>query len=128
MRNSDKLKNESPENAEYVFWHSFIYICAFHFLFDRNPKFVMIHCNVDAILQLVRPVRLPRGLKMSYFDVIADNSCIALFNERIRLLGKLGEYAQHPLVHIKAEELFELGARLLSLEMINLFNAAANLS
>lgn len=64
---------------------------------------------------------------MLYFDVIVDNSCIVLFNERICLLGKLGEYVQYLLVYIKVEEFFELGVRLLNLEMINFFNVVVNL-
>lgn len=57
MRNSDKQKNIPPENAQYFFWHPFIYICALHFLFHKDPEFVIKHCNVYAILQLVRPKR-----------------------------------------------------------------------
>lgn len=53
---------------------------------------------------------------MLYFDVIVDNSCIVLFNERICLLGKLGEYVQYLLVYIKVEEFLELGVRLLGLK------------
>lgn len=127
IRNSDKLRNESPENAQYVFWHSFIYICAFHFLFRKNPEIVMIHCNMDAILQLVRPSKLPRGLKMSYFEVIADSRCIALFNKRIRFLGKEKEYIKHPLFKINAEELMGIGVTV-GLEMLKLFNTSANQS
>lgn len=123
MRNSDKQKNIPPENAQYVFWHPFIYICAFHFLFNKDPEFVIKHCNVDAILQLVRP----KGFKTSYFEVIADKRCIALFNERIRLLGKEDVYTQHPLIQINVEELMELGVRF-GLEMFKLFNTAANQS
>lgn len=94
MRNSYKLRNESFENAQYVFWHPFIYICAFHYLFYKDPEFVMKHCNVDAILQLVRPI----GTKTSYFEVAANNKCVTLFNERIRRLDKKEEYANNPLV------------------------------
>lgn len=54
----------------------------------------MKHCNVDAVLQLVRPI----GTKTSYFEVAANNKCVTLFNERIRRLGKEEEYANNPLV------------------------------
>lgn len=94
MRNSDKQKKVPPEKAQYVFWHPFIYLCAFHFLFQKNPDFVIRYCNVDAILQLVRPERF----QTSYFEVSADNRCVTLISEKIRLLGKEEEYAHHPLV------------------------------
>uniref|UniRef100_K1PX79 Uncharacterized protein n=1 Tax=Magallana gigas TaxID=29159 RepID=K1PX79_MAGGI len=100
MRNSDKLRNESSENARYVFWHPFIYICAFHYLFDNDPEFMMKNCNVDAILQLVRP----RGFKTSYFEVTANKRCTTLFKERIQESGKEEEYAQHPLFKMNVEE------------------------
>lgn len=56
MRNSDirqKIPPNSPR-AQYVFWHPFIYICAFHYLFDKDPTLVMTHCNIEAIFELVR--------------------------------------------------------------------------
>lgn len=94
MRNSDKLRNVSPENAEFVFWHPFIYICAFHFMFQKDPEFIVKRCNVDAILQLVRP----KGFQSSYFEVAANDKCVTLFKKRIRQLGKEEEYANNPLV------------------------------
>lgn len=113
MRNSDKQKNVQPENAQYVFWHPFIYICVFHFLFLKNPEFVIEYCNLDAILQLVRPERC----KTSYFEVAADNRCVALISEKIRQLGKEEEYAHHPLVMIGSAivqaEALGLGIRML---------------
>lgn len=94
MRNSDKLRNVSPENAEFVFWHPFIYICAFHFMFQKDPEFIVKHCTVDAILQIVRP----RGFQSSYFEVAANDKCVTLFQKRIHQLGKEKEYANNPLV------------------------------
>lgn len=94
MRNSDKQKKVPPEKAQYVFWHPFIYLCAVHFLIQKNPEFVIRYCNVDAILQLVRPERF----QTSYFKVSADNRCVTLISEKIRLLGKEEEYAHHSLV------------------------------
>lgn len=96
MRNSDKLRKESPAKAQFVFWHSFIYICAFHYLFHKDPEFIMNYCNVDAILQLVRP----RRFKTSYFEVIANDKSVILFKERMRRLGKEEEYAHHPLLRM----------------------------
>lgn len=99
MRNSDKLNGESSEKAHYVIWHPFIFICAFRHLFHKDPEFLINYCNVDAILQLVRP----RGYKTSYFEVTADDKCVTLFNKRIRLLGKEVEYAHNPLVKMDTE-------------------------
>lgn len=106
MRNSDTLRNVSPKNAQYVFWHPFIYICAFHFLFYEDPELVVKYCNVDAIVQLVRP----RGAKTSYFEVAANERCVTLFNERIRLLGKEKDYETNPLIQkIEEVETFRIG-------------------
>lgn len=114
MRNSDKLKGESSEKAQYVFWHPFIYICAFHHLFEKDPKLLIQHCNVDAILQLVRP----EGTTTSYFEVTADDRCVTLFNERIRQLGKEVEYARNPLV-VTGKENAE-NEQLIQINMANL--------
>lgn len=99
MRNSDKQKHVPSQNAQYVFWHPFIYICAFHFLFHEDPKLIMKYCNVDAIFQLVRP----KDCEISYFEVAADDSFVDLFNERIHELGLEKEYAHHPLVQMGPE-------------------------
>lgn len=50
MRNSDirhKVLSYSLI-SHYVFWHPFIYICAFHYMFDKYPSLVMTHCNLEA--------------------------------------------------------------------------------
>lgn len=99
MRNSDKLKDVPPENAQYVFWHPFIYICAFHFLFYKDPEFVLKKCNLDAILELVRP----KDSNISYLEVAADDQYVTLFNERIHSLGVKNKYANHPLVQMDNE-------------------------
>lgn len=105
IRNSDKLRNVLPKNAQYDFWHPFIYICAFHFLFHENPELVIKYCIVDAIVQLVRP----KGAKTSYFEVAANEKWVTLFNERIRLLGKEKDYANNPLIKIiKGVETFRI--------------------
>lgn len=96
IRNSDKQKNVQTVNAQFVFWHPFIYICVFHFLFNKDPKFVMTYCNENAILQLVRP----KQAKVSYFEVTADDRSVAFFNERLRKLGKTEEYVGHPLIKL----------------------------
>lgn len=63
----------------------------------------MKHCNLDALLQLVRP----KDVKISYFEVAADDRCAMMFNERIVSLGIKQEYAYHPLVRIEIEILAE---------------------
>lgn len=94
MRNSYSENNDSPSNAHYVFWHPFIYICAFKYLFEKDPEIVMKYCNVDAILQLVRP----KEAEISYFEVTANEHCINLFNERIHELNLAERYKNNPLV------------------------------
>lgn len=94
MRNSYSENNDSPSNAHYVFWHPFIYICAFKYLFEKDPELVMKYCNVDAILQLVRP----KEAEISYFEVTANEHCINLFNERIHELNLAERYKNNPLV------------------------------
>lgn len=96
VRYSFADNNVSPTNAqiEYVFWHRFVYICAFKFWFEKDPELVMKFCNVDAILQLVRP----EGVKTSYFEVTADEHYVNLFNERIHKLNLAERYEKHPLV------------------------------
>lgn len=78
MRNSDNLNKDlvPPVNAQNVFWHPYIYICAFHHQFYKNRELVMKHCNVDAIVQFVRP----NGFKTSYFEVASDDNLVTVFN------------------------------------------------
>lgn len=119
MRNSDKLRNVPPENAQFVFWHPFINICAFHFLFQKNPALVMKQCNVDAILQLVRP----KEVTTSYFEVAADDECVILFIERMRSLGITQEYANHPLFQKMFTEMHMVtGAATIAMEIVGVLN------
>nr|XP_022345787.1 uncharacterized protein LOC111138215 isoform X2 [Crassostrea virginica] len=94
MRYSDQQNNVSGEEAQYVFWHPFIYICAFHSLYQKDKDLIMRHCNVDAILQLVRP----RGFKTSYIEVSADDHGVNMFNNRLRENNLVEKYKGHPLV------------------------------
>ena len=94
IRYSDRQNNVSAMEAQYVFWHPFIYICVFHSLFKYNPNLVLKHCNVDAILQLVRP----KGFDKAYIEVFADDQGIDLFYERLRQLHLIERYKDHPLV------------------------------
>ena len=86
----------SMEDTRYVFWHPFIYICAFHHLYERDSIKIMNHCNVDAILQLVRPT----SWEKSYIEVFANSEDVELFRERFRELDLhlKDKYKEHPLV------------------------------
>ena len=94
MRYSDQHNNVSAEEAQYVFWHPFIYICAFHSLFKKDRDLIMTHCNIDAILQLVRPT----GFKTSYIEISADDHAVNMFNSRLREHNLVEKYKGHPLV------------------------------
>jgi hypothetical protein len=59
----------------------------------------MSYCNIDAILQLVRP----DGVKRTYLEVSADSSMVDMFNKRIRKEGLLDEYISHPLIKTTTE-------------------------
>lgn len=100
VRNSNAKNSVTPNNAQYDFWHRFIYICAFKFLFEKDPELVMKYCNVDAILQLVRP----KEAEASYFEVTADEYYVNLFKERIHELNLAEEYKDNPLVKSRTSD------------------------
>lgn len=83
------------ENAV-VFCHNFLYISAFHACYDESDekKKFLLHCNMDAVLQLVRP-----SGDESDFTVKADLESISTFYEERIKGGKLEEHVQnHPLM------------------------------
>lgn len=98
IKTSNQQNNGSAENERYVFWHPFIYICAFHALYKENKDAIMNHCNFDAIFQLVRPA----GTPLTYIEVSADDECIELLQERIEKdenkTDLLERYRKHPLL------------------------------
>lgn len=100
MRKSDQRLKVEASKATYVFWHAFIYICAFHALFESNPEDVMKYCNLDAVLQLVRPPIRSNG-KTDYFIVTATEEQVKLFQERIKSKELKKMYAAHPLLEFK---------------------------
>ncbi|XP_061196557.1 uncharacterized protein LOC133204829 [Saccostrea echinata] len=102
MKNSEKQQGIQPEAATYVFWHPFIYICAFHTLFESNPDEVMTCCNMDAILQLVRPESTDSH-KKDYFIVLADQERVKLFQKRVKDDGMGEALAGHPLLKFKVD-------------------------
>lgn len=89
------LGSSKERNIVHVFWHNFLYICAFRACYYSFPDIVMPHCNLDAILQLVRPIG--QGVN---FTVEADVKHIALFYEKkIRGVKSLEvSVGEHPLV------------------------------
>ena len=90
----------SMEDTRYVFWDPFIYICAFHHLYEKDRSKIMNHCNVDAILQLVRPTSWENKTRSSYIEVLADDEDVELFRKRFRELDLdlQIKYKEHPLV------------------------------
>ncbi|XP_078321390.1 uncharacterized protein LOC144621644 [Crassostrea virginica] len=86
MRKSEKRYAVAPEKATYIFWHPFIYICAFHALFEFNPDGVMTYCNIDAILQLVRPEREDLH-REDYLTIAATEEKVKLFKSRLNLMS-----------------------------------------
>lgn len=81
-------------NIVHVFWHNFLYICAFRACFVLHPEKMMLHCNLDAILQLVRPEN-----SESEYTVNANDELITmLFNNRIKGMVFEDELKNHPLM------------------------------
>lgn len=89
------LGSSKERSIVHVFWHNFLYICAFRACYYLFPEMVMQHCNLDAILQLVRPIG--QGV---HFTVEADVGIITLFYEkRIKGVKALEvNVGEHPLV------------------------------
>lgn len=95
-RNLETTDNVSEDKENYVFWHPFIYICAFHSMFQNDPELVMKYCNVDAILQLVRP---PTYTK-TYYEIHTDEHSAGQFYDRLMNQELLEKYKNHPLVQM----------------------------
>ncbi|XP_061190023.1 uncharacterized protein LOC133197854 [Saccostrea echinata] len=91
--NLSKSKDEEPRKV-LVFWHNFLYICAFHACYKKYPEKMMGFCNLDAILQLVRPKSHPDSLA-----IIASDEDIDYFCEvRLKNLADDDVFLEHPLV------------------------------
>ena len=97
MKKYFRLKpfNEEVNDVHvYVFWHPFIYICAFHSLFQKDHIKVIESCNIEAIVELVRPEGSDDN---SYVVVYANAKCAQRFSERLRGLSSVDKYNAHPL-------------------------------
>lgn len=102
---SSKITKKDVEaHGGLVFWHNFLYICAFRACYNSSKEKVMQYCNVDAILQLVRPFGEESG-EGSNFTVQADVHMISLFNEkRIKGTDFESHVADHPLLRYLREK------------------------
>lgn len=99
---SSKMNNEVIKTTTFmVFWHNFLYICAFHAYYKSFPERVMQYCNIDAILQLVRPINYQ---PKSTFTVEADVNMISLFEERIKGTNLESHVKDHPLLRYLEEK------------------------
>lgn len=89
------LGSSKERKIVHVFWHNFLYICAFRACYNLFPEMVMMHCNLDAILQLVRPIG-----QGGHFAVETDVELITSFYEkRIKVVRALDvNVGEHPLV------------------------------
>ena len=100
LREYIRLWFSDPQNvsAQYIFWHPFIYISAFHYLYKKDETIVMNYCNVNAILQLVRPSSYMNIGISSYIEVSAGEANVDSLRKRLRKLGILNKYKDHPLL------------------------------
>lgn len=97
---SSKITNADVKtHGGLVFWHNFLYICAFHACYNSYQTKVMQYANVDAILQLVRPFGT-----VTDFTVQADVHLISLFEKRIKGTDIERHVADHPLLRYLREK------------------------
>lgn len=96
------IKNAAtPPNQKYiVFEYVFLYLCAFHSLFKMQPKMVMRHCNMDAVLQIVRPDEAGQDGDGIKFCAKAENEYVTYFYKEVvkRTPGLEDTFCGHPLV------------------------------
>ena len=89
-------------NVHVVFWHNFLYIGAFHACYEESDEKekMMLYCNMDAILQLVRPIGQGKG-----FNVEADLETIStLYEKRIKGEEIEEHVVDHPLMKYLREK------------------------
>lgn len=99
---SSKMNREVIKTTTFmVFWHNFLYICAFHACYNSFPEKVMQYCNIDAILQLVRPLN---HKPKSTFTIEADVNRISLFEKRIKGTNLESHVKDHPLLRYLEEK------------------------
>nr|XP_022293773.1 uncharacterized protein LOC111104227 isoform X2 [Crassostrea virginica] len=92
----EDMKHHS-ETLYLVFRHVFLYLAAFHSLFRKYPKKTMKYCNINAILQIVRPEDEGDTIK---FCIKADNEAVKFFYKEVvkQTPGLEDAIKDHPLV------------------------------
>ncbi|XP_078323069.1 uncharacterized protein LOC111104227 isoform X1 [Crassostrea virginica] len=89
------------ETGYLVFRHVFLYLAAFHSLFRKYPKKTMKYCNINAILQIVRPEEIlnEEGDTIK-FCIKADNEAVKFFYKEVvkQTPGLEDAIKDHPLV------------------------------
>lgn len=101
--------SNDPESSYIVFRHVLLYLCAFHSLFKTHPKLAMKHCNINAVLQIVRPGKIWQDGNDTKFCVTAIEQCVIYFNDEvIRHSTDPENITDHPLVKC-AKALFTQG-------------------
>ena len=94
---SAKITGDSDCSADsaVVFWHNFLYISAFHACYEvLDKEKMLLYCNMDAILQLVRPIGDGK-----FFTVEADINSISPFYEKRIKGSELHDHVKdHPLM------------------------------
>ncbi|XP_061190108.1 uncharacterized protein LOC133197963 isoform X2 [Saccostrea echinata] len=96
ISNGNVAKNVEGASCQTVrvFWHNFLYICAFHVCFDAHPEKMIRFCNMDALLQLLRPTTS----KQEPFTVAVNTALIKIFCERIQGTPLEEKLSEHPLM------------------------------
>lgn len=91
--------SNDPDSSYIVFRHVLLYLCAFHSLFKSHPKLAMKHCNINAVLQIVRPGNNWQDKNDTKFCVTADEECVTYFyDEVVKNSTDLESITDHPLV------------------------------
>nr|XP_022336402.1 uncharacterized protein LOC111132832 [Crassostrea virginica] len=100
---SAKITGDSDCSADsaVVFWHNFLYISAFHACYEvLDKEKMLLYCNMDAILQLVRPIG-----QGTFFTVEADINSISPFYEKRIKGSELHDHVKdHPLMSYLREK------------------------
>lgn len=93
--------SHDSETGYLVFRHVFLYLAAFHSLFRKYPTKTMKYCNINAILQIVRPEEIlnEEGDTIK-FCIKADNEAVKFFYKEVvrQTPGLEDAIKDHPLV------------------------------
>ena len=93
--------SHDSETGYLVFRHVFLYLAAFHSLFRKYPTKTMKYCNINSILQIVRPEEIlnEEGDTIK-FCIKADNEAVKFFYKEVvkQTPGLEDAIKDHPLV------------------------------